>query len=689
MSLRNINKDYLAEHMEQEPGSLTVVMTGTELPDHEDPLRFWTLHPQENILIDLTPFACGQSEARKKGRLTKGPYSGRPRLILQLAPAIRANLLGKARGTIQRAMDSLRAWWRLLDGVEDRAALSGVPMDRVEDVRQLTGAHYTCALGQVPGVEGIAGGRIKPFRYWVNLVRRSLREPTLHWPVSRDASSTLRLPPEDQCTDLRIALKQEWYGVLRRWQKMDSVKANGFHPANAEDQGLSKHWCWFQDTQRRTGKVLPSFDELRNGIASSYFAQKTGLNLATMCSLVFPSRWDVDTAFHQCLVNTGWNASTMLSLNALATFLSDNDWDPARYTLVGSKARADGKEQVVDGLWKTSYGPGYIIRQLLERTAPLRIQLQDTLAAERTAYVRMQRTDTSVDDLTRQLNVIQTIEEGCRSVWLYVDVNGEINWLSGAQAGAYTQGDGKPKLYLTVFLRLLNKSRKSVGKAEIPRVTPRDFRNMFATYVWRISGGNLLDVMAALNHAWLQTTDDYLNQNILNQERDATILTFLNLLFAQLGVGRLDLTILAHQLRYGALTPEMEQRLAEYRALPHAWPGIACKDPRHPPKKIHDTSRVPVCSGERCLLCTTNAVILPEALETVARRVEELIAYRSAVPIAAFQGAPADELANGLLVLKLFPLDEVEKARANWVSAIESGQHRVPGLRLRAERRIA
>lgn len=688
MSLRNVTKDHLADGLEK-PGGMTLVSAGVDLPDHEDPLKFWTLHPKGNTFVDLTVFAVGQTEPRGNGGgKWIGAFSGRPGLIRQLATAIRANLQGKASLSVRQSMCSLRAWWRLLDEVERDAALAGQPVARVEDVRQLTRIHYSYAVGRVSERQPLGRTDFGRLKLWANLTLKSINARQLHnWNTPKNAQTALRLPPEDQCTALRIALKQEWYAVLRRWGSVDKVMGNNFQPASNEEADLLRHWRYFQDAQRRTGNALPSSDDLRYGIGDKNFTEKTRLNLATMRTIAFPNRWDVDTAFHQCLVNTGWNPSTLYDLDAATDFLKDSEWDPARYLLIGTKARAKGKEQVVEGLWKTKYGPGFIIKAHMGRTAQLRAQLHDKLVTERAVYEGMLQDGASADDLTRRIQTIQNLEAGCRSVWLYCDANGEINWLTGGSPGYHA--DGQIQSYLAVFLGRLNCIRKAHGEDGIPRVTQKDFRNMFALYVWRSTGGNILDVMAALNHAWLKTTDGYLNQHILNQERDATILKFLNLLFAQLGEGRLDLTILAHRLRYGAVTSEMELRLAEYRALLRPWPGIACKDPRHPPPEIHDISRLPVCSGERCLLCKANAVILPEALDFVARRVEELLEFRSSVPITAFGGLFADELHNGLLVLKLFPPEEVEQARTRWEAAIASGEHRVPGLRLHAQKEVA
>ena len=45
---------------------------------------------------------------------------------------------------------------------------------------------------------------------------------------------------------------------------------------------------------------------------------------------------------------------------------------------------------------------------------------------------------------------------------------------------------------------------------------------------------------------------------------------------------------------------------------------------------------------------------------------------------------------NGLDVLKLFPSDDVRKAREHWAKAIASGLHHIPGINLiDMEREIA
>ena len=242
--------------------------------------------------------------------------------------------------------------------------------------------------------------------------------------------------------------------------------------------------------------------------------------------------------------------------------------------------------------------------------------------------------------------------------------------------------NGKQASFLAVLIDQVNRERAMRGAIPIPSVAQSDFRDIFATFLWRQSGGNLFVVMRLLNHAHLATTERYVDNTILNAERDQQARTFLDHLFAELGKGRVDIAILTHLQRHGAVTPEMEARLHEFRALQRSRIGVACKDPTNPPTEIQPkTEGRRLCTPQRCLLCKPHAVILPESLPGVAMRVEELEAIQRAVPVETWLGSDyQQELSNGLDVLRLFPADDVRNARAFWENAIGAGAHRIPGL---------
>lgn len=273
-------------------------------------------------------------------------------------------------------------------------------------------------------------------------------------------------------------------------------------------------------------------------------------------------------------------------------------------------------------------------------------------------------------------------------MWLYVSAGGEILWLAQRNSGGHRL-HGKQSTYLSVILDQINRERATRDKVPIPSVAQSDFRDIFATFLWLQSGGNLFVVMRLLNHARLTTTGLYVDNTILNTERDQQARTFLDHLFAELGKGRIDITILTHLQRHGAVTPEMEVRLQDFRALQRSRINVACKDPSHPPPEIQPkVNGRRLCASQRCLLCKPHAVILPESLPGVAMRLEELVAIQRAVSVETWLTSDyRQELSNGLDVLKLFPADDVRQARVRWAQAIETGAHRIPGLHRMADQK--
>ncbi|ADL56752.1 hypothetical protein [Gallionella capsiferriformans] len=678
MSIRNIKKDHLKEHASVE---LVTPVDLPPLPNHEDPLKFWTQHETENMLVDLTVFAKGELTRQRKGGSWVGSFTGRPQLILQMAPAIEKVTFGYVKGSVRQLINSMRCWWRLLDTVEQAATMVGQNMDRVEDVRLLSRVHL-----EFVHRSGMRTEMYYPFYRIVNATLKLHNSSGLHWHPPENPDPKRYLPPEDQVKSLRIALKQEWEKVRQCWAQSDLVCANGFKPQTEKESTIQKHWQHFVKIQESSGRALPTTDELREGKGKGVFLKSTGMGILKMRNIIFPSRWEVETAFHLCLANTGWNPAVLSSLdacNGYEDFLQDHPRDPDSYLLKGTKVRAGGKEQLVKGLWKTKAGPGFIIKTWLERVAPLREQLKTMLVTEKIRYSQMVNEGASADELTCQLNKIQKIEMGCRSVWLYVSQRGGIEWLR-PNSSVGVRLNGKPVTYMAKLIDQINRERAILSEAPISVVAPSDFRDLFALYVWRRTGGNILTLMHTLNHAHLRTTQGYTENNILNAERDSQARTFLDHLFDELDKGRVDITILAHLQRHGAVSKEMEQRLTEFRAHQRSRMGMACKDPFHPPAGIQPESKKNrMCGSQRCLLCKSHAVILPESMTGIAMRVEELNTMRDVLPVGIWlESRFPEELRNGIDILRLFSPDEVLEARTHWAQAIDNGSHYIPGLHI-------
>ncbi|WP_377705485.1 hypothetical protein [Pseudoduganella sp. UC29_71] len=686
MSIRHYKKDHLKQHTGLTPAP--VQLPGA--PESNDPLIFWTRHELEPKEVNLHTLATGQTEVEGGRNSAKFvPFTGRHKLIHQLAPSIKDSLLPARPGTVDAYIQSLRAWWRLFDAVEAASEQTGESTARIEDVRMLEMIH--CYFAYKIQMDRSS---FTIFRSIADATRMALGARPLYWQTPKSGDPTRHQPPEEQIKVLRLALKRECRTVLEKWELADRLNESDTAPEGQQDADLYHHIQHMRAVQKKYDKEVPTSAELRDGIDQSHFKKKSGFSISRLHETIFPTKWDADAIFHLCLCNSGWNPSTLQALDVTQNFLFSHPKDnfsglhkrfvltPETYLLNGNKARAKNKEQTIIGLWKTVSGPGHLIKTYMERVSSLRTVLQVRLEDEKRRYIDFIRDGAEYKEQSRQYGLLQRLEQGCRSVWLYVDKRGNIGWLGTRYLEGKTSKEGRKISYLEIILERINAQRTERNESRIPHVTPSDFRDFFATFVFRSSGGNILAVKRALGHAHLRTSSDYINNNVLNKEADDSVRRFLEILMSELGKGRVDLTILAHLHRHGVVTQEMEQRLTEHRALSRSRLNIGCKDPYNPSLQIRSSGQGP-CNDNRCLLCPQNAVLLPESYDGISMRVEELLALQVNLPIEAWISASYSmELTNNLAALRLFDLNLVIDSRRKWADAIKNGKHYVPGVPL-------
>lgn len=696
MSIRIYNKDHMKEHARV----TLAVPVRVDAPESHDPMVFWTQHEKEPCEVNLHPFATGQV----KSSLTTGggrkfaPFTGRPDIIRQLTPAIEQALSYAAKATVDSCMNALRDWWRVLDAVEAAAATVGQPMTRVEDVRLLTHVHSEFAHRN-----GMTRQSFGKFRSLVDTTRKALGGRQTYWESPEVTDLQKPIPQQEHRDAVRFAVRGTCRKVLERWAQSDRLSQSDTKPEVPQEVNLWRNVRYFRKIQRVTGKSLPTPKDVHDGVPQWALHCRGNFRL-TLRESVFPNHWDADSVWHQCLLTTGWNPSTLTTLDATKNFLFDHfkdaPHDPHRrfvlssvtYELMGEKARADGKEQFLTGQWKSLDGPGHLIRNYLERVEPLRKILKEQLAQEKLKYEEMQ--DADYEARTAQFAHVKNLEQGCRSVWLYVDRHGKISWIHDKSSGSGLV-NGKQKPFLNAVVHILNTQRAAAharlaknGKelvsplVPVPDVAAKDFRVWFADYVYRSSHGNMLHVQRALNHSRLSTSVGYTNTNIGNQKASDDGRRFLNILVEELDTGRVDLTILSHLYRYGKVTPEQKKLLVQARTLPKSRMNVACRAPRHPPSHIKATEGKD-CDVQRCMLCVEHAVLLPESMDGIAMRAQELQALQGFLPIETWINEHYDiELKNNLLALRKFDLNQSSTARKKWAQAIAAGEHYVPGLPL-------
>lgn len=704
MSIGNKNKDHLKDHAGVE------LVTLVTAPTSDDPLRFWTGHPTENTLVNLYSFSEGEylNPHPTGGGKWAGPYGGRPKLIRELAPAIQARLTLLSLSSVNSTMSSLRAWWRLFDAVEATSDSIGQTLARVETVGDLHSLHE--AMAHRSNME------TNCFWNFVSLANDTRkfcqpRLPILLWTAPMRGEPERHLISEDQAKALKILLKQDWEAVRRTWARHDAIRAAAQRrdafvtdPEDAirrgeqlptlsnEEERLLKNWDYFHRIQQTTGLALPSGAQLLEDKDRIYLFNE-GLELQVMRAILFPTVLEADIAYHVALMGSGWNPSTLGRIDASKLALlfehPKNDSqsvlateDEEEVTMESDKPRARGKTQYCIGLKKNKASPPVIVAAYLERTTPLREQLQRDCAAARADLVGLQETHADKEVIEQQFKRVQMLQEGIKSVWLYVNPKGDINWLDWKHWGRYPL-NGKTVSYLSKAVNRLNEQRASRGEQPVAHVKPSDFRDIYARWVYTRTGGNILAVMIALGHSSFRPTGKYLDNNIFNAENDDHARRFMTHLLSELKQGRVDLTILAQLVRHGSLTPEMLERLDEYRRLMRSRLGVGCADPRHPPGHIAPDHRGgKLCGSQLCLRDCPNAKFLPESLDGIAMRVEELVVMSEHLPRETWlRGEFPSELGAGEnLLVELYPPEAVASAREKWRGKIACGEHLVPDM---------
>jgi hypothetical protein len=714
MSIKNKNKDHLKEH-----GSAELVIPVIS-PVSDDPLRFWTGHSTENTLIDLYEFADGATKTSNPcgGGRWGGAYSGRPELIAEVSCAIQARLMFKTEETCSQYLKALRKFWRMCDQLESAIGPDGRTIDRLISVRDLTHLHEV-EMNRVKFNET----QFLCAKSIFDDTRRLLRLGVLAWTTPKRGNPDRQLIPDAHAKALKIAIKRDWESVRKTWARNDAIR-QGLEPDtlneyekqdekivrvyNEENQRLRANWLYFHRIQQSSNSTLPSKKQLYGGRSSGYFDSR-GLNVAKMPYVAFPTVEEAHIAFHSALMRSGWNPSTLIAgidatqpdsvfqhpKDAKQRVLAVDDDASAdgnaevfeEYNMQGTKRRAGGRLQFCMGLKKDPDSPPNIVAAYLERTKQLRIQLHQDLMDARSRYQRLLLANGPDREIERQFKCLQTLEQGTRNVWLYVDARGTINWLDGSNWSAFNLNVSfKVNVaisYLEIVTKRINEQRKTCGEESIAVVTPSDFRDIYARWVYLQSGGSVLAVMLALGHARLQSTDYYLTNNVFTSEDDEVVRKFMTHLFDELAIGRLDLTILAQLVRHGPLDDEMLARLTEYRKLTRSRIKVACADVKNPPANV-DPGHVEGnrCGTHCCLRLCANARFLPESLDGIAMRVEELMVICDHISLDAWiKGGFDKELEAGEYLLSdLFAPGDVDIARARWHNKILAGQHVVPSV---------
>lgn len=696
---RKKNKDHL------DTGSVYLATKSILAPKElNSGLAWWTSHPNDPCLVDVRFLATGERERKSKlgARVGfwGGPFTGRPHLIAELEPTLRKRTQKASSATVEHFLSALRIWWRLFDEIESASKLAGIAIRRTESVLDLDDSHYLAAHRF-----GIARNNFGRFRSLANDARIELGAEPLEWvlPTAQEPERTLI----DEDTEWRVKhhIKRDWISTKNEWARKHELlkeharrkSGEGESKLDEEREVALRNIEEFNRIVAKTGKPLPTAKDIADGRSPGTLGYQR-IYKSLMRSTHFPTTADADVAFHLVLFASGWNPSTVLSIDALdPNVITKTPKSDAFLALKGityetalgantekdvlevqaEKARAGGKIQVCTGLAKNTCAPPSVVKAYLERSESLRTIAQQQLKSALDAYEQ----NKSKEKSNALFEKVQELRKIVHSVWIYVDQRGNLSRLDGRNWNRYPQANGQKReiSYLEKVLIALFPDH-DVNK---PSLTRSDFRDLHARRTFKSSGGSIVAVMLALGHSSLSSTQKYLENNFFRAQNEQSARELVEQLFNELVNGRLDLTILSHRCRTGEVTKEMEERLREYRTLMRSRLNVACTSPRAPPRHIspnHVSGRL--CGTQRCALSCSNARFLPESHDGLCMRAEELLYISNNYPREFWlRGAFEEELLRTEALLEeLFDRQTTKTLREKWRQKIEGGTHKFPGL---------
>lgn len=656
----------------------TLALVPYAAPRPEDPLKFRTSHATKPGPVDLTCFEFGKSQARRGGqRLWRGAYTGRPELIHELAPAIRDRLMPLARKSVAHYLEALTAWWRIFDEIET----SSPELPKIVSVTQLNDLRRQFAMDR-----DISRDHMADFLSLVNVTRKALGYRALHWALPPTKDTKRFLAPQQSFLVVRRELKRGWFNALDRWDRTqallgDTLERSSGVASDSDRVRLLRNYQHLNRIAAITGKARPTSEELYSDMSSGQFSAK-GFNVREMLSGFYPSGNDIRTAFHLCLATTGWNPAVLLSLDVGQQLIEVHPMDSNRYILRGFKARAGGTEQVSEGLYKSQGSAGAILQALIKRTEPLREQLRKDLVDCKLARGKLEGRDTELEVDAMDVR-ISRLEHAIRSPWLYFTTSTPNEVISALTDTTFSSSRNAAKgSYMDLLVEKINLNLP--GEHRIFPMKAGDFRDAHAYERYHASGGSVLSVMKALGHKSVKSTATYLQNTLIAEENLKLLGTFSNALWREIALtGRVDPTVIAKWSRDGEVTDDQRDRLVTYRKIMISRIGVGCNDPHNPPVHIDPNfvaDGVAVCSIQRCTLCFEHAVITPESMVGLCKRLGELRHTRLTMGLRAFamHSNFPDELKNTEIALLAFDEDTVNTTVAHWENQIRAGTHRVP-----------
>ena len=644
----------------------------------------WEVRPHDgrpSFDCDLTEFAVG---ATKKG------ITPRTKLIRDLAPSIRADSVGKSKSSIVLVLVYLRQFWRFLDHV----VAMGAP--EVIDCQHVTNAHgqiYKTWLLQDSALDpSSARAPLNTARHLVSDARR--RNGTKAW---RLLWPTIEQKRSIQHKDVDPEILRPLYSVLKAQhatsgrviREGSELLSRGIDPRQIGGGRDAAAWSNEANVAVVSAHYLKRALEGHKSDTSGFpigFRIPTayGSTPTRMRTPIETIRWfvpdfeDAVASYLLVLLHLGWNPETAFSID-VSSNAAWCDWrlgvegcdQTGTVAIYGHKGKV-GKEQVAFSLSKPAGHPYRVIQSMIERTKLLRAALHDRRAGLG-----------DVKECTvEQRREAEAIDRMIRSPWLFFSRTGKG---IGGRVGCLMASPNLNVMMrsfcwkaLKAALRMHRHEARDRRRRYLAllSLTPGDFRDAFAAFLYDNSLYNELLVKQALGHTSLRTTRHYLRQRRQIAQRFKEFTQFQEQFFAEIVRFRqVDPAILYLRARFGEVSDEQRSRLVNHRMRTRM--GMGCLDPTHPPSDLAPDHRGGPCPVQRCTLCR-HGVYFEESLPNLAVRIAELQFIRSRVPADRFAGSSfqSEWIATDFVVSRLYPArsEEFTATVKRHLAGLQSGK---------------
>lgn len=582
--------------------------------DSGDPLHIITDH-EEPSLIELHQFRDGKDRSLTKQNFI--PFTGRPQLIAELAPAIERHYRSAAPNTCRTLEGSLVWWWRFFDQIAD-----SFPVTSVADLDDMHYALYANLGSEMPSAN-IASN----FFRLVNTARSILSQS---------------LPQQEKLLPLLWTAKEK-PTPERALVSMTDVRHLYHHV---------KHLC-FAAVQRYKNDPCAEPTSAEINALFIMFVMVSGWNAAVVANI------DIDGEYvtpHPTNPQFSYVASQKRRAKDNVQFaLSRNksDISPANILtaiIAATKEMRKCLEQYLEELIKKVRAMEKAGAKIKELNS-LKVKIGEVRQGVNSPWLHRQDANSPT--------YLGTVAEG-------------IAWKSGSADLRH-----KSRSVLRHYSEQIN----STLPASIPRVntgiTLRDLRDAYISWRWMTSA-SWLDAMLAAGHTSRHSLVRYLKRKQIKERSRREFIKMGDAMWTSIQEDRahgrpitLTLSIMA---KLEKVSDEQIRRWSEGKDKTYV--GMGCLDFNNPPKDIAPHHRAgDGCRIQRCTLCS-HAILLPDSDDHLARRLAELRFQRANIPEQAWQEStyPA-EIENTEAALERFDLVTVAELIAKWEDAIRNGSH--------------